>query len=202
MVVTPSTMLPLGTKAPDFTLQEPLTGKRLSLADVKGEYGLLVVFICNHCPFVIHLQDELAALGRDFKAKGVGMVGISSNDVKKYPADAPDEMANMASTKFNTFQYLFDETQEVAKAYRAACTPDIFLFDRDMTLSYRLVVAICRRGQIDDSRPGNGRPITGKTIREAVDLMVEGKQYPEESMMPSIGCNIKWIKGNEPDYFG
>ncbi|CAN8067701.1 unnamed protein product [Agarophyton chilense] len=194
MVLTPSTMLPLGTTAQDFTLLEPLTGKKLSLADVKGENGVLIVFICNHCPFVVHLQDELTALGRDFRAKGVGMVGISSNDIHSYPADGPEEIAKFASKKFTTFPYLFDESQETAKAYRAACTPDIFLFDKNLNLVYR--------GQIDDSRPGNGKPVTGKAIRDAVDLMVEGNPIPEETMMPSIGCSIKWHEGNAPDYFG
>lgn len=137
MVVTPSTMLPLGTQAADFSLLEPLTGKSVSLADVKLEHGVLIAFISNHCPFVILLQDQLQALGRDLKEKGVGMVGISSNDPVAYPSDNPERMAELASAKFNTFPYLFDATQGVAKSYRAACTPDIYLFDKDLKLVYR-----------------------------------------------------------------
>ena len=139
MVVTPSTMLPLGTGAPDFSLLEPLTGNTVSLQDVKKENGLLVVFMCNHCPFVVLLQDQLRALGEDFKKLSVGMVGISSNDVKAYPQDGKEPMAELARSKFSTFPYLLDETQDVAKAYRAACTPDLFLFDKDLKLVYRYV---------------------------------------------------------------
>ncbi|PXF44385.1 hypothetical protein BWQ96_05828 [Gracilariopsis chorda] len=194
MVLTPSTMLPLGTPAADFSLLEPLTGKSVSLADVKLENGVLIAFLSNHCPFVILLQDQLQALGRDLKEKGVGMVGISSNDIVAYPSDNPERMAELASTKFTTFPYLFDATQEIAKSYRAACTPDIYLFDKDLKLVYR--------GRVDDARPGNGKKVTGRSIRAAVDLMVTGKPIPAESMLPSMGCNIKWARGNAPDYFG
>lgn len=194
MVATKSAMLPLGTRAAPFALSEPLTGATVQLEDVTRRHGLLVAFICNHCPFVVMQQDQLRALGTDLAAMDIGMVGISSNDVGNYPQDGPEAMKAMAGSTFSTFKYLFDETQEVAKAYHAACTPDVYLFDKDLKLVYR--------GQIDSARPGNGKPTDGAAVRHAADLLVQGKSMPAEEMMPSIGCNIKWRRGNEPDYFG
>jgi len=185
-------MLPLGTKAPDFRLPDT-AGKIVSRTDFEKSAALLVIFMCNHCPYVKHIRSELAKLGRDYVPRGVAMVGISSNDVANYPADSPEKMAAEAKAAGYTFPYLFDATQEVAKAYRAACTPDIFLFDKEHRLVYR--------GQLDDSRPGNGIPVTGKDLRTALDAVVAGKP-PVSTQKPSIGCNIKWKPGNEPDYFG
>jgi peroxiredoxin len=165
----------------------------VSLDDFKSAPALLVVFMCNHCPFVIHVADALAQMARDFQAKGVGVVGISSNNTTTHPADSPEQMVHEAENRGYTFPYLFDETQEVAKAYRAACTPDFFLFDKDKKLVYR--------GQMDDSRPDSGIPVTGKDLRAAVDAVLAGKPVAE-MQKPSIGCNIKWKAGNEPDYYG
>lgn len=148
--------------------------------------------MCNHCPFVVLLQDQLRELGADLKTMGIGMVGISANDISTHPQDGPETMARYAATKFSTFTYLYDETQHVAKAYRAACTPDVFLFNKDKKLVYR--------GQVDYARPGNGKEVNGESIRAAVNMLVEGKEIAEDSMIPSIGCNIKWITGNGPDY--
>lgn len=192
MVATNSTMLPLGTKAPDFRLPDP-AGKMYALADFKGAPALLVVFMCNHCPYVKHIREALARLARDYRVGGVAVVGISSNDVANYPADSPARMAEEAKAAGYIFPYLYDETQAVAKAYRAACTPDIFLFDQEQRLAYR--------GQLDDSRPGNGMPVTGKDVRAAIDALLAGKPVAP-AQKPSIGCNIKWKPGNEPDYFG
>ena len=192
MAAVNSTMLPLGTKAPDFRLPDP-AGKIVSRTDFEKSAALLVIFICNHCPYVKHIRSELAKLGRDYMPRGVAMVGISSNDVANYPADNPEKMAAEAKAAGYTFPYLYDATQEVAKAYRAACTPDIFLFDKEHRLVYR--------GQLDDSRPGNGILVTGKDLRTALDAVVAGKP-PASTQKPSIGCNIKWKPGNEPDYFG
>jgi peroxiredoxin len=192
MARTPSTMLPLDTKAPDFSLVN-VDGKTVSLSDFKDAPGLLVIFMCNHCPFVKHLASALAQFGGEYMQKGLAVVGINSNDVANYPADSPEQMVREAEEQGYVFPYLYDETQEVAKAYRAACTPDFFLFDRDQRLVYR--------GQFDSSRPDNGKPITGDDLRAAVDAVLAGKK-PNEKQMPSIGCNIKWKPGNEPDYFG
>ena len=192
MVRTPSTMLSLGTEAPDFSLVN-VDGKTVSLSDFDNAPALLVVFMCNHCPFVKHLADPLAQFANEYMAKGLAVVGINSNDVANYPADSPEQMVREAEERGYQFPYLYDETQEVAKAYRAACTPDFFLFDRDRRLVYR--------GQFDDSRPDSGIPITGKDLRAAVDAVLAGKE-PSANQRPSIGCNIKWIAGNEPDYFG
>ena len=192
MARTPSTMLPLGTKAPDFSLVN-VDGRTVSLADVKGAPALLVIFMCNHCPFVKHLAASIAQFAHEYMKKNVAIVGINSNDVASYPADSPEQMVHEAEDQGYTFPYLYDETQEVAKAYRAACTPDFFLFDRDQRLVYR--------GQFDSSRPDNGLPITGADLRAAVDAVLAGKK-PSDKQMPSIGCNIKWKPGNEPDYFG
>ena len=192
MVAVNSTMLPLGTRAPEFHLPDT-NRKTVSLADLKNAPALLVVFMCNHCPFVKHIRAGLAQLGRDYQPRGLAMVGISSNDVANYPQDSPSKMAEEARAAGYVFPYLYDETQEVAKAYRAACTPDFYLFDKDQRLVYR--------GQFDDSRPGNGMPVTGKDLRSAIDVVLAGKPV-SANQKPSIGCNIKWKPGNEPDYFG
>jgi|ERR1041385_6160793 peroxiredoxin len=193
MVAVNSTMLPLGTRAPDFRLRDVMSGKTVARDDLGKRSALLMIFMCNHCPFVKHIRGELARLGRDYGPRNVAIVGISSNDVKNYPDDSPEKMAAEARGAGYTFPYLHDETQEVAKAYRAACTPDFYLFDRDQRLVYR--------GQLDDSRPGNGIPVTGKDLRTALDSILAGKEVPP-NQKPSIGCNIKWKPGNEPDYFG
>ena len=191
MALTPSTMLPLGTTAPDFKLPDT-GGKIVSLADFKGHPALLVIFICNHCPYVIHLRAGLAQLAREYIPRNVGIVGISANDAVNYPADSPDKMKEEAKKAGYLFPYLYDETQAVAKSYRAACTPDIFLFDKNQRLVYR--------GQFDASRPNNGIPVTGNDLRAALDALLAGKAVSEKQI-PSIGCNIKWKAGNAPDYF-
>jgi peroxiredoxin len=189
---TPSTMLSLGTQAPHFRLPDTTAGgKEVALSDFEAAPALLVAFICNHCPFVQHVAGELAALSRDLPARGVAMVAISSNDVAAYPADSPEAMAEEAARQGWAFPYLYDESQEVAHAYRAACTPDLFLFDGDRRLVYR--------GQLDASRPGNGLPVTGADLRAAVDAVLAGRPI-DEDQRPSLGCNIKWKPGNEPDY--
>jgi peroxiredoxin len=191
MALTPSTMLPLGTSAPDFRLPDT-EGKMVALADFKSAPALLVLFICNHCPYVKHIRSGLADLGRDYQPRGAAIVAISSNDVENYPADSPERMKQEARSAGYVFPYLYDETQSVAQAYRAACTPDIFLFDKVRKLVYR--------GQFDGSRPGNGKPITGRDLRAALDAVLAGKPVPEPQT-PSVGCNIKWKQGNAPDYF-
>lgn len=191
MVDTPSTMLPLGTSAPPFRLPDT-GGKLVSLDDFKGAPALLVAFICNHCPFVKHIRSHFARLARDYQTRGVAVVAISSNDVESYPEDGPEKMAEEVKAAGYTFPYLYDETQEAAKAYRAACTPDFYLFDRERRLVYR--------GQYDDSRPRNNKPVTGTDLRAAVDAVLAGGQVPEDQRA-SLGCNIKWKRGNEPDYF-
>jgi peroxiredoxin len=191
MAAVNSTMLPLGTKAPDFRLPDP-RGKMVSLSDFAGAPASLVVFMCNHCPFVKHLRGGLALLARDYAPRGLTVIGISSNDVANYPADSPAKMAEEAQAAGYIFPYLYDETQEVAKAYRAACTPDFYLFDKNQLLVYR--------GQFDDSRPGNGIPVTGRDLRSAIDAVLGGKPVAP-GQKPSIGCNIKWKPGNAPDYF-
>ena len=192
MVNVNSTMLPLGTRAPEFRLPDT-TGKMVSLADSKAAPGLLVVFMCNHCPYVKHIRSALAQLARDYQPRGLAVVGISSNDVKNYPQDGPDKMKEEAQSAGYTFPYLYDETQDVAKAFHAACTPDFYLFDKEQRLAYR--------GQFDDSRPGNNIPVTGKDLRAAVDAVLAAREALT-NQKPSIGCNIKWKPGNEPDYFG
>lgn len=183
MAETPSTMIPLGTPAPDFALVEPSTGKTVRRDDFKEAPALLVMFICNHCPFVKHIRHGLAELGRDYAKRGLAIVAINSNDVKNYPADSPEKMKQEVKQAGYVFPYLYDETQEVAKAYDAACTPDFFLYDGDRKLAYR--------GQFDDSRPGNGRPVTGADLRQAADAVLHGKPVPS-NQKASIGCNIKW----------
>ncbi len=191
MALTPSTMLPLGTAAPDFQLPDT-DGGMVSLADFRGKDALLVVFMCNHCPYVIHVRGGLAQLAREYLPRNVGMVGINANDVANYPADSPAKMKQEVQSTGYIFPYLYDETQAVAKSYRAACTPDIFLFDKNQKLVYR--------GQFDASRPNNGIPVTGNDLRAALDALLAGKHVPE-NQKPSIGCNIKWKSGNAPDYF-
>ncbi len=189
MAAVESQMLPLGTAAPEFSLPDP-AGALHGLAE--GAPAHLVMFICNHCPFVVHVQDELARLGRDYVPRGVDIVAISSNDVGTYPQDGPEFMARFAADNGFTFPYLYDETQAVAKAYRAACTPDFFLFDGDRRLVYR--------GQLDDARPGKPAPVTGWDLRAALDAILAGESVPAEQRA-SMGCNIKWKAGNAPDYF-
>ncbi len=184
-------MLPLGTAAPDFKLPDT-NGKTVALADFKGQAALLVIFMCNHCPYVKHIRDGLAQLARDYQPRGAAIVGINSNDVANYPEDSPARMKEEVKAAGYLFPYLYDETQAMAKAYRAACTPDIFLFDRGRRLVYR--------GQFDASRPGNGIPVTGKDVRAALEAVIAGKPT-SEFQVPSIGCNIKWKAGKEPDYF-
>lgn len=188
-----STMLELGTKAPDFTLPDTISGRRYSLKDFEGNTALLVMFICNHCPYVKKIRDGFIDYAKDYMPEGVGVVAVSSNDVNDYPEDSPEKMKEEAEKYGFPFPYLFDETQEVAKAYKAACTPDLFLFNEKLELVYR--------GQFDDSRPKNDKPVTGKDLRNATDLVLTGENVPGEQI-PSIGCNIKWRQGNEPDYFG
>ncbi len=192
MVDTPSTMTPLGVRAPDFSLPDT-DGNTVSLADFSTAPGLLVMFICNHCPFVKLIKGALAAFAREYQERGLAIVAISSNDVEAYPQDGPDAMARDREEWGYPFPYLFDETQEVAKAYGAACTPDFFLFDVDHRLAYR--------GQFDSSRPGNGIEPTGADLRAACDAVLMGRRPPEDQV-PSIGCNIKWKAGNAPEYFG
>ncbi len=189
MSATPSTMLELGTEAPGFTLPS-VNGGELSLSYADQSKGFVVMFICNHCPYVLHIEDELINVANEYIAKGIGFIAISSNDVDNYPEDSPEKMAE----KNYPFPYLYDESQEVAKAYKAACTPDIFVFDENRKLVYR--------GQFDDSRPKDDKPVTGKDLRTALDAVLKGQKIPENQQTPSIGCNIKWKPGNEPDYFG
>ena len=191
MALTPSIMLPLGTAAPDFKLPDT-DGNLVSLADFRSKAALLVVFMCNHCPYVIHIRAGLAQLARDYLPRNVGMVGINSNDVANYPADSPANMKQEVQSAGYIFPYLYDETQAVAKSYRAACTPDIFLFDKNQKLVYR--------GQFDASRPNSGIPVTGNDLRSALDTVLAGKPVTEKQVV-SIGCNIKWKSGNAPDYY-
>lgn len=193
MARTLSTMLELGTKAPDFELPEPATGETVSLKDVSGGRGLLVAFICNHCPFVKHVRHNFAELAKELQSKGIRVVAINSNDVATNPDDAPDRMVAEVKEIGYSFPYLYDDAQSVAKAYHAACTPDFFLFDADLALRYR--------GQMDDSRPGNDQPVDGHDLRAAAEAMLAGKPMSSDQK-PSMGCNIKWKPGNAPDYYG
>ena len=190
MVVTASTMIALGTSAPDFSLPGA-EGSVVSLSDFDKSSALLIIFMCNHCPFVKHVQENLVELIEGYQARGVAVVGINSNDVANYPDDSPEMMAKLAKESGFTFPYLYDETQEVAKAYSAACTPDFFLFDGNRSLVYR--------GQMDDSRPGNGMSVTGADLTAAIEAVLSGEPVAAEQK-PSMGCNIKWKPGNEPDY--
>ncbi len=191
MALTPSTMLPLGTKAPNFQLPDVVSGQTISLDTFAGKQALLVMFICRHCPFVKHLQSELAKIGKDYADFDVGIVAISANDAENYPSDAPDKLKEMSAELGFTFPFCYDETQETAKAYTAACTPDFFLFDANQQLVYR--------GQLDDSRPSNNKPVTGQDIRSALEALLASQPVNPEQK-PSIGCNIKWKPGNEPTY--
>lgn len=185
MVMTPSNMMPLATKAPDFTLPDTISGKIKNLTELKSDKATVIMFICNHCPFVKHIQHELVKLAHDYQAKGIGFIAISANDATGFPEDAPEKMRAVATQLGYPFPYLYDETQTVAKAYDAACTPDFFIFDKDLKSVYR--------GQLDDSRPGNSIPVTGGDIRAALDAILAGKPISEQQK-PSIGCNIKWKK--------
>ncbi|MEM7087227.1 MAG: thioredoxin family protein [Bacteroidota bacterium] len=183
MALTPSNMLPLGTIAPDFTLKDTVTDNSMSLSELRGEKGTVVMFICNHCPFVIHVNEEIVRVANDYRVTGFGFVAISSNDVEKYPQDGPQKMWENAQANHYPFPYLYDETQDVAKAYDAACTPDFYVFDAEMKLVYR--------GQLDNSRPGNGIPSNGRDLREALDNILNNN-IQRQDQKPSIGCNIKW----------
>jgi len=191
MSETPSTMLEVGTQAPSFSLPEPASGKQVSLSDYNGK-PLLVVFSCNHCPYVLHIIDSFVEFANAAQDNGLGVVMISSNDVTGYPADSPEKMVDMALNRDFEFPYLFDESQQVAQSYRAACTPDFFLFDADHRLVYR--------GQYDGSRPGNSVAVSGVDMKAAVDAVLAGT-LPSGEQIPSVGCNIKWRAGNAPDYF-
>lgn len=191
MVLTASTMLELGAAAPPFSLPDT-GGNTVVMSEVKGPSGLLIIFMCNHCPYVKHVQQELVAIGREYGEKGIGMVGINANDAQTHPDDSFEKMQEEAERLGYPFPYLHDQSQEVAKAYRAACTPDIFLFDADDKLVYR--------GQLDNSRPGNDIPVTGRDLRQAMDALLAGDSVKEEQQ-PSMGCNIKWKPGKAPDYF-
>ena len=186
-------MLPLGTSAPDFLLKDVVSGDALSLRNFADKKGLLIMFICQHCPFVLHVESELAQLGQDYVPQGLGILAISSNSIETHPQDSPDKLREQVKRAGFNFPYAYDETQEVAKGYTAACTPDFFLFDKSRKLVYR--------GQLDDSRPGNDKPVTGKDLRAAIDKVMAEEPVPE-AQKPSIGCNIKWTPGREPSYFG
>ena len=192
MALTPSTMLPLGTRATDFRLPDARSGRVVARGDFADSPALLVAILCNHCPYVRHVADELARFARDYQHKGLAIVGISSNDVSTHPADAPDKMAEEARQRGYVFPYLYDATQEVAQAFRAACTPEFYLFDAARRLVYR--------GQMDRARPGNGVPVTGEDLRKGLDAALAGGP-PPAVQRPSLGCNIKWKPGNEPQYF-
>lgn len=192
MSLTESYMLPLGTKAPDFKLLNPVGKKEQTLENLRGENGTLIVFMCNHCPYVIHLLDAIVEYSKEIKADGIATIGISSNDIKTYPQDSPKYMKELALEKEFNFPYLYDESQKTAHAYQAACTPDFYLFDKDLKLYYR--------GRFDKSRPKTDVEITGLDIREASTIMLEGRIF-EKNQAPSMGCNIKWKAGNEPAVF-
>lgn len=193
MALVPSTMLALGTPAPDFCLPEPVTGEPVSRSDFDGAPALLVIFLSNHCPFVKHLADHLAGIVAGYQRRGVAVVGINANDITTHPDDSPAKMKEEVARRGYTFPYLFDESQEVAKAYRAACTPDFFLFGPEGRLAYR--------GQYDASRPSLGVPVTGADLRAAMDAVLAG-EAPSAEQMPSVGCNVKWRAGSEPEWFG
>lgn len=193
MALTPSTMLELGTRIPRFNLRNTVDGRPVAPDDFADEAALLVMFICNHCPYVQHIVSELGRLAADYLPRGVAVVAVNSNSARTHPQDGPEQMKELARAEGWRFPFLFDETQDVAKRFRAACTPDFFLFDGDRKLVYR--------GQFDDSRPGNGVPVTGRDLRAALDAVLAGGPVPEEQK-PSMGCNIKWTPGNGPDYVG
>ncbi|NLN93449.1 MAG: thioredoxin family protein [Candidatus Hydrogenedens sp.] len=191
MARTPSTMMPLGTVAPSFSLPDT-RNQKVSLEDFSQVPAMLVMFLSNHCPYVKLVREEIARIGKEYSAKGAGIVAVMSNDVRAYPDDAPEKMAEEVAAVGYCFPYLYDETQEVAKAYGAACTPDFFLFDGERKLVYR--------GQMDGARPGNGQPVTGADLRAALDAVLSGESVSEQQK-PSLGCNIKWKPGNAPDYY-
>ena len=191
MALTASTMLPLGTRAPDFSLPDVVSGQIISLSTFRGKPALLVMFICRHCPYVKHVQHELARIGRDYTSQDVAILAISANNAAQYPEDAPEKLKAMAEELGFTFPFCYDETQATAKTYTAACTPDFFLFDTAQKLVYR--------GQLDNSRPGNAQPIDGHDLRTALDQVLVGQPVAPDQK-PSIGCNIKWKPGNEPTY--
>ncbi len=193
MALVPSTMLELGSRAADFSLPEPATGRSVALADFEGSRALLVAFLSNHCPFVKHIADRFAAVAAHYEPRSVAIVGINANDIANYPDDSPQRMKDEVRRRGYTFPYLFDETQEVAKAYRAACTPDFFLFDADRRLVYR--------GQFDSSRPSSGVTVSGDDLCAAIDAVLAGR-VPSGDQVPSVGCNIKWKSGNEPAWYG
>jgi peroxiredoxin len=192
MAATPSTMLELGTEAPGFSLQEVRTGKLISPQSFSDQKALLIMFICAHCPYVKHIEDEIARIGRGYVSRSIGIIAISSNDAENHPDDGPEGLKAMAERLAFNFPLCYDETQAVAKSYRAACTPEFYLFDQNQKLYYR--------GQLDDSRPKNTLPVTGSDLRGALEAILAGQTAPEDQK-PGIGCNIKWKKGNEPDYF-
>jgi len=191
MARTPSKMVALGTQAPDFHLPDVVSGQTVSLEDFATKSGLLVMFICRHCPYVKHVQSELARIGQDYQSRDVGIVAITANDVAQQPEDAPESTKSMAQELGFTFPFCYDESQAIAKAYGASCTPDFFLFDKNRRLVYR--------GQLDDSRPSNGLPVTGRDLRAALDALLAGQPVSQEQKA-SLGCNIKWKPGNEPIY--
>ena len=193
MVAVPSTMLPLGTAVPEFSLINAVDGRLVSAADFKNDRALLVMFICNHCPYVGHVLKEIGRIAARYQPKGLGVVAISSNDVAAFPDDSPEKMRELATVEGWRFPYVYDETQAVAKAFKAACTPEFYLFDKGRKLAYR--------GQLDDSRPKNTEPVTGKDLRAALDALLVGKPVSADQK-PSVGCNIKWKAGNEPGWFG
>lgn len=189
MALTPTTSIPLGFAAPNFDLPDP-DGQRFSFDDVRGERGTVVVFMCNHCPYVVHILEKLVEVAQTAQDLGIGFVAISANDIQNYPQDAPEFMAELSEQHRFSFPYLYDATQEVAKAYDAACTPDFTVFDAEQKAVYR--------GQFDDSRPGNGKPVTGADLLRVVHQLAAGDTVPESGQIPSIGCNIKWLPGNQP----
>ena len=191
MALTPSTMLELGTRAPDFVLKNTLDGRSVSLRDFEVDPAILIMFICNHCPYVQHVRPELGRLADDYGPRGLAVAAINSNSLETHPQDGPDSMKELAIAEGWDFPFLFDETQAVARRYKAACTPDFFLFDLDRKLVYR--------GQLDDSRPGNGIPVTGADLRAAIEAVLAGRPVAADQK-PSLGCNIKWAPGEEPDY--
>jgi thiol-disulfide isomerase/thioredoxin len=192
MVSTLSTMLPLGTEIPEFALANVVDGRSVSPGNYQGKVALVVMFVCNHCPYVRHVLSEITGIGRAYGPKGIGFLAINSNDPAQFPDDAPARMKELAQAEGWSFPFTFDESQDVAKAFRAACTPDFFVFDEEQKLVYR--------GQLDDSRPGNDIPVTGRDLRAALDALIAGKDVPNQQK-PSIGCNIKWKKGNAPAYY-
>lgn len=183
MAQTPSTQIPLGFKAPDFSLYDTVSGNDVSLSKIKSDKATVIIFMCNHCPYVLHVLDGIVSLAHDYQPKGISFVGISANDVENYPDDSPDKMKELAAKKNFGFPYLYDESQEVAKAYDAACTPEFHIFDKDLKCVYR--------GQLDGSRPSNDVPVSGSDVRKALDAILNGESV-DENQIPSIGCNIKW----------